>query len=156
MAPSDAFLYGNNPIPTSKEADQHSAGGVLYKKDSGKFKICLVSKRQGRVWALPKGRLNEGECPEQTARREILEETGHKADIVDILDEITYNFFIKETLTLYHKKVTFYLMKLLQENAQQRDEENDSVVWLDMGEAIKRLSYLNEKKVLKKAQGLMH
>ena len=44
----------------------------------------------------------------------------------------------------------------IQENAQERDQENDFVNWIDMGEAIKKLSYINEKKVLKKAQGLMH
>jgi 8-oxo-dGTP pyrophosphatase MutT (NUDIX family) len=115
-----------------------------------------VAKRQGRVWALPKGRLNEGESVDQTALREILEETGHKAEIIDLLDEISYVFFLKESGTLYHKKVTFFLMKLIQENAQERDQENDFVNWVDMGEAIKKLSYINEKKVLKRAQGLMH
>lgn len=156
MGPSDPSRYGNNPISTGKEAEQHSAGGVLYKRESGKYKVCLVAKRQGRVWALPKGRLDEGETPDQTARREILEETGHRADIIDQLDEITYYFFLKESQTLYHKKVTFYLMKLIQENAQPRDQENDAVSWVDVGEAVKRLSYINEKKVLKKAQGLLH
>lgn len=156
MGPSDPSRYGNNPIPTSNEAEQHSAGGVLYKRESGKYKVCLVAKRQGRVWALPKGRLDPGETVDQTAKREILEETGHKAEIIDVLDEITYYFFLKESQTLYHKKVTFFLMKLVQENFQERDQENDMVSWVDVGEAAKRLSYINEKKVLKKAQGLMH
>ena len=72
-----------------------------------------------------------------------------------MVDEIHYYFFLKENQTFYHKTVTFYMMKLEQENAQARDQEADEVGWFDYGEAMRRLSYLNEKKVLKKAQGLM-
>jgi len=148
------------PSPPQQEegttqAEQHSAGGVVYKKESGRYKICLVSKRGGRVWAFPKGRVDPGETLEQTACREILEETGHRAEVGEKLDEIHYYFFLKENKTFYHKTVTFYLMKLIEENAQPRDQEADAVAWFDLGEATRRLSYLNEKKTLKKAQGLL-
>jgi 8-oxo-dGTP pyrophosphatase MutT (NUDIX family) len=155
MNPSDPSLFGNDPIGPVTEAEQFSAGGVLYRHDIGKPKVCLVSKRMGRVWAFPKGRMEVGETPEQTALREVREETGHAAEIVYKLDEINYFFMLKEPRTFYRKTVTFYLMRLVQENVRQRDEEADQVSWLDIGEANRRLTYINEKKLLKKAQGLI-
>jgi 8-oxo-dGTP pyrophosphatase MutT (NUDIX family) len=138
-----------------KKAEQRSAGGLVVKKRGNRAQICLVSKKEGRVWAFPKGRVNDGEDLEQTAVREVLEETGHRARVVEKLDTIEYYFFLKENSTFYHKTVTFFLMLLTEENAQQRDQEADSVGWYDVGVAKKKLSYLNEKKILSKAESLL-
>lgn len=99
--------------------------------------------------------MDSGETLEETAVREVLEETGHQADVVEKLDTIEYYFFLKENSTFYHKTVTFYLMRLVKENAQTRDQEADSVGWYDVGVAKKKLSYLNEKKILGKAESLL-
>lgn len=155
MAPSDPFRFGNQPIGPVTEAEQHSAGGVVYKREGARLKICLVSKKNGRIWALPKGRLDPGETPVQTAHREILEETGHLAQVGMQIDEIHYYFFLNENQTYYHKTVTFFVMKVEKENACQRDQEADEVAWFDFPEALRRLSYLNEKKILKKAQRMV-
>ncbi|MCE1247994.1 MAG: NUDIX domain-containing protein [Firmicutes bacterium] len=138
--------------PTKPGIDvQRSAGGVVYKKDGDKYKICLIAKHNLKIWALPKGRVGEGESPEQTAVREVLEETGHRAEVKIKLDEIDYHFYWKENNTLYHKFVFFYLMPLLEENAQPRDDEADMVRWMTPGEAHKTVTYINEKDVIKKA-----
>lgn len=138
-----------------REAVQRSAGGVVYKKDGGALKVCLISKRGGHVWALPKGRVNEGETPEQAACREVLEETGHRADVGERIDEIDYYFYWKENRTLYHKLVSFYLMPLVEESVRERDGEADAVGWFTMGEAWRKLSYLNEKEILRQAQRIL-
>lgn len=155
MAPSDSFRFGNQPIGPVTEAEQHSAGGVVYKREGHRLKICLVSKKNGRIWALPKGRLDEGETTQQTAHREILEETGHETSVGAMIDEIHYYFFLNENQTYYHKTVTFYVMKITQENARPRDQEADEVAWFEFPEALRKLSYLNEKKILKKAQRMV-
>lgn len=138
-----------------KRAEQHSAGGLVIKKRGQRCQICLVSKKEGRVWAFPKGRVQDQEQLEATAVREVLEETGHRAEVVEKLDTIEYYFFLKENGTFYHKTVTFFLMRLTQEDAQARDQEADSVGWYDVGVAKKKLSYLNEKKILSKAESLL-
>ena len=155
MAPSESFRFGNQPIGPVTEAEQHSAGGVVYKREGHRLKICLVSKKNGRIWALPKGRLDPGETTQETAYREILEETGHISNVGAMIDEIHYYFFLNENQTYYHKTVTFYVMRVTTENAQQRDQEADEVAWFDFPEALRKLSYLNEKKILKKAQRMV-
>ena len=156
MALSD--FPGRSPQPSFgsvTEAEQHSAGGVVYKREGPRLRICLVSKKKGRIWALPKGRLDPGETPKDTAYREILEETGHKTEVGMLIDEIHYEFFLNENQTYYHKTVSFFVLKLVEENAQPRDQEADEVGWFEFSDALRRLSYLNEKKILKKAQKLL-
>ena len=153
-----AFLggkEGGGGVFGAKKAEQHSAGGLLVKKKGNRAQICLVSKKGGRVWAFPKGRVDTGESLEETAVREVLEETGHEGSVIDKLDVIEYYFFLKENNTFYHKTVTFFLMKLENEDVQPRDEAADSVGWYDAGVAKKKLSYLNEKKILSKAESLL-
>jgi 8-oxo-dGTP diphosphatase len=146
---------GAQSATATPEALQMSAGGVVFKREKNKYKVCLVSKRGGRIWALPKGRVDKGETYEQTAEREILEETGHRTQAIDKLHEIEYYFFLKETQTLYHKFVFFYLMQLVEENATPRDGEADEVAWFEISEAYRKLSYINEKNALKKAQKIL-
>lgn len=138
-----------------REERQISAGGVVYKKEGGRYKICLVAKKNKRVWALPKGRLNPGENLEETAQREIAEETGLLTEVHEKLDEISYYFYWKDENVFYHKTVYFYMMPVIKENYCQRDTEVDAVIWLTLGEAYKKLTYLNEKEVMKKAQKIL-
>jgi 8-oxo-dGTP diphosphatase len=141
--------------PEEKEERQISAGGVVFKKEGQRYKICLIAKKNKRVWALPKGRLNPGENPEETARREISEETGHLTEVREKIDEISYYFYWKDANVFYHKTVYFYLMPVIQENYCLRDKEADEVVWLTLGEAYKKLTYINEKEILRKAQKIL-
>lgn len=154
-APRTRPAEGAVEDPEAREAIQRSAGGVLYKKEGGSLKVCLIAKRGGIVWALPKGRVNEGETPEGAALREVLEETGHLAEIGERIDEIDYYFYWKENRTLYHKLVSFFLMPLVREGAGPRDGEADAVGWFTMGEAWRKLSYLNEKEILRQAQRIL-
>lgn len=64
-----------------------SSGGVVF---LGK-KVLLLRKINGD-WVLPKGKIEEGETPDQTAVREVFEETGIHAEIVEFLGETAYQF----------------------------------------------------------------
>jgi 8-oxo-dGTP pyrophosphatase MutT (NUDIX family)/ribonuclease HI len=135
----------------AKPEIQRSAGGVVYKKEGSKYKICLIAKKDKTIWSLPKGRVDEGEIPEETAVREVAEETGHHVRIETKIDEVNYYFFWKDNDTFYHKFVYFYLMPLIEENAQERDQEADAVIWVTPREAHKMVTYINEKEVIRKA-----
>lgn len=127
---------------------QHSAGGILFKKKGRSYQVCLISKHEGRVWSIPKGRRKEGETLEQTAEREILEETGHRGRCIHRVNDIHYHFFVKAENAIYHKTASFFLLELLEENACKPDSEAYQIAWLDPKTARNKLSYRNEKKIL--------
>ncbi|MGM9992687.1 MAG: NUDIX domain-containing protein [Candidatus Bruticola sp.] len=137
-------------------AIQQSAGGVIYKREGDKVKVCLIAKKGGAVWALPKGRVQSGETWEMTATREVLEETGHLATIAERIDQIEYYFYWRDNRTLYYKLVTFFLMPLIQENAAIPDGEASEVAWFDLGEAWRKLYYQSEKNILQQAKQILH
>lgn len=144
-----------NERSEQRHAIQQSAGGVVYKKEGRQIKVCLISKKDGSFWALPKGRVQSGESWEAAAIREILEETGHLTTISDHIDQIEYFFYWKENQTLYYKIVSFFLMPLITENAAPRDDEALAVNWFPIGEAWRRLYYQSEKNILRQAQGIL-
>jgi len=153
-------MASNNPHEPDESLDrkeeiQMSAGGVLYKKEGAIIKVCLIAKKGKKVWALPKGRVDPGETPEMTAQREVLEETGHLARVTEKIDQIDYFFYWKDANTLYHKIVHFYLMPLVAEESVVKDSEADAVAWFTLGEAYKKLTYLNEKEIIRQAQRIL-
>lgn len=135
-----------------QHSEQISAGGVLFRITPQGHEVCLIAKHAGRVWALPKGRLDTGETPQQAAVREILEETGHDARIVDRLGSIEYEFLWKSNNTHYHKIVTYFLMNLERADAQARDSEADEVAWVALAEAERRVTHENERDIVRKAR----
>lgn len=139
----------------NRHAIQQSAGGVVYKKEDGDVKICLISKKGGTVWALPKGRIKSGETWERAATREILEETGHLATISERIDQIEYYFYWRDNHTLYYKLVTFFLMPVIQEDAAPPDGEACEIGWFSLGEAWHRLYYQSEKNILSQARSIL-
>lgn len=138
--------------PHSHHAIQQSAGGVVCRRVNGEWQVCLISKKKGSVWSLPKGRLQSGETWESTATREILEETGHLATIAGRLDQIEYYFYWRDNHTLYYKLVTFFLMPVVKENVTPPDGEADAIAWFPWEEGWRKLYYQSEKNILRLAK----
>ncbi|MBI2267683.1 MAG: NUDIX hydrolase [Armatimonadetes bacterium] len=133
-----------------REATIVSSGGVVYRCDGG-LSFCIIAKKNMNVWALPRGRVEPGETPEQTALREVLEETGLSTAVLEKIDEIDFHFFSHSEQCLYHKIVHFYLMECISEDPSQKDEEADAVAWYPPEEAMEILKYQNEKEIVRKA-----
>jgi len=91
-----------------------------------------------------------GETLEETAVREVGEETGLLARILEPLDQIQYWFFWGGVR--HFKTVHFYLMEMTGGDTALHDGEYDVVEWFSFPEALRRLSYANEAHVVEKAQ----
>lgn len=130
-----------------------SAGGVVYRWGEGGLEILLCGQRQPLTWRLPKGMKSKGEKLEETAIREVEEETGLKVKIEGKIGIIKY-WFTQEGVR-YHKEVHFFLMTPYGGDIELHDPEFDIVGWFPLEEACRLLTYKNEVEIIKKAEALV-
>jgi len=134
-----------------KTARQTSSGGIVFKVENNQGSVALVARRNGAVWCLPKGLVEENETPEETAVRETREETGLEGRVLEKLGEIQYWYHSREDHMRIHKTVHFYLLQFHGGDERRHDREVDAVQWYTLEEALEKLTYENERKILEKA-----
>ena len=137
------------PDPRRKSRNEHSAGGAVITLRDDVPHVALIATRRRTRWGLPKGAVSAGETPEQAALREVLEETGLRAEIVKPLDSIEY--FFRAGDTLIRKRVDFFLMRYLDGELTPQLSEVDDVEWVPLSAAIERSSFDSERKLLEMA-----
>lgn len=119
---------------------EKSCGAVVYKKVEDKVFVLLEKMALGHV-SIPKGHVEEGETEEQTALREIKEETNLDVDIdTNFRYEIEYNPYFNCI-----KKVVFFAATPKSEELVPQEEEVSSLKWVEANEAIKELTYKSDK-----------
>ena len=133
-----------------------SSGGVIFRRLSGGAEVALIRVRDR--WGLPKGKVEEGEGLQETALREVREETGLEGKIVAKLGDITYWYTNKtragEPVRIF-KRVYFYLLRFLAGDVSRHDQEVEEACWFPIGEAHRQISYRTERDILNKAKGLI-
>jgi 8-oxo-dGTP pyrophosphatase MutT (NUDIX family) len=129
-----------------------SAGGIVVQFDDGIPSLVVGARRRDRnvlTWTLPKGTPNPGETREQTAIREVAEETGLEVRITDVLDSIEYWFIQRGTRI--HKTVHYYLMEPIGGDLAGHDHEFDQVRWVRFDEAPDLLTFETERALVARA-----
>ena len=121
----------------------------------GRLETVLCGRSQPVRWSLAKGTPDAGETLEQTALREVREETGLEVEIDGPLGSIEYWFADRGKDVRYHKTVHYYLMVPVGGATDQHDPEFDVVQWFDAEDALKNLAYANEVNVLQRALDLI-
>lgn len=139
----------------SKVKHQVSSGGVVFRHHQGQLEIGLIAIRGGRVWALPKGRVEAGETLEQAAQREVREETGVYGEVVERIGEISYWFYAKEEGVKVHKTVHFYLLRFAEGTIGLPNNEVDDARWWPMDEALAVLTYKSERETVETALSML-
>ncbi len=132
-----------------------SAGGIVVDVDQGRARIAVIARRNraGRVeWCLPKGHQEGEETLEQTAAREVAEETGIEGRVLTVLGTIDYWFSTQEKRV--HKVVHHYLLEaiggeLTVEN--DPDREAIDVKWFPLTSVHERLTFPNERRIARLA-----
>lgn len=128
-----------------------SAGGVVFRvTDSGR-EVLLCGRNSDGLWALPKGTPEPGETLEQTALREVREETGVEVEIDATVGEIKYWFSRPQEGVRYNKTVHHYLLHPIGGDPSLHDHEFDDVRWFPVQEALKLMTYTNEARILRLA-----
>jgi 8-oxo-dGTP pyrophosphatase MutT (NUDIX family) len=136
---------------------EFSAGGVLFKTIRGRPMVAAIrpqGKPQG-VWALPKGNLDPGEKPEETALREVFEETGVHGHLVEKLGDVKYTYTRRDGERIF-KIVSFYLLRSGRGRIGDIEErmriEVAEARWLPLDEAPRLLAYGGEREMVQKAR----
>jgi 8-oxo-dGTP pyrophosphatase MutT (NUDIX family) len=131
-----------------------SSGGVIFREREERVEVALISHHNQRgkiVWCLPKGTVEREETLEETARREIREETGLEGKIIERIGEIQYWFFSKEDQARIFKTVHFYLLEYLRGSEKDHNDEVEEARWVPVQDALGMLTHNSERGILEKA-----
>ncbi len=142
-------LQGRNIIKDM--TNEFSSGGIVFKD----LEVLLVENARmnnpaEKWWGFPKGHLEKGESSEVAALREVEEETGIKAEIVQKIGQTKY--VITKNGEKIFKVVTIFAMNYLSGEPTPQIAEVSNVIWLPYEEALKKLTYPGDKELLRKAK----
>ena len=122
----------------------------MFRRAEEGIEIVLVGRTSERLWALPKGTPDPGETIEETALREVREETGLHVRIVDTLGQVEYWYTAPDGERI-NKTVHFYLMEPIGGSTADHDHEFDLVEWRHVTEAERLLTHRNQLPLLHRA-----
>lgn len=141
-------------IPT---LNQVSAGGVAFRFNRSVPEVAVISTMPGRRWQLPKGIVDQGEAPEETALREVREEAGVETDLLAPIETIEYWYQSERQgrRVRYHKFVHFFLLAYRSGEVADHDHEVVEARWVKVDEALGMLAFKGERAVLEKAREMI-
>jgi 8-oxo-dGTP diphosphatase len=124
-----------------------AAGGVLWKETPAGRKLAIIHRQRYDDWSLPKGKRKPGESWQETALREVQEETGCHATLGKFIGSASY--IINHHAT--PKVVLFWHMHVSKKCGFQPNDEVDRIKWVSPTKALKILNYEDEREIVKKA-----
>ena len=127
-----------------------SSGGVVYRRNLDNIDIVGCIRQAPYLCVLPKGTPHKKENIQQTALREVREETGLKVKSEGFIDKIEYTFFKEKEKLTYYKTVYFFLMTVVGGGLFLHDEEFDLVKWIAKEQIRAEMSYENEVSIIEK------
>jgi 8-oxo-dGTP diphosphatase len=115
-----------------------AAGGIVL-RGGAHPRVAVVQRSKDDRWVLPRGKLERDENPARGARREAVEETGHRVTVHEFLGAITYRARGRP------KVVQFWRMKAAARPSHDVMKDIAAVEWLPLAAAVRRLSYPLER-----------
>jgi 8-oxo-dGTP diphosphatase len=115
-----------------------AAGGIVVRNGARPL-IAVVQRSKDERWVLPRGKLERNENPAAAARREVMEETGHRVEVYEFLGAMSYRARGRP------KVVQFWHMHAAAQPSRDVMKDIVAVEWLPLSAAVRRLSYPLEK-----------
>jgi 8-oxo-dGTP pyrophosphatase MutT (NUDIX family) len=120
-----------------------AAGGIVVRTGETGPEVLVVHRPRYDDWSFPKGKQDPGETDEQTALREVAEETGLACRLGPYLGEVHYHDHKRRP-----KIVHYWRMEIVSEAPFEADDEVDRLLWCGTGEAATLLSYDHDRALL--------
>ena len=125
---------------------EFSAGGIVF---NNKGQVLLTKHSQNKHWSFPKGLIDPGQTSKEAALREVKEEGGVEAEIQEKIGYSKYVYSLNGEKIF--KVVTYFLMKYLSGDPKDHDWEVEEAGWYEPENALKQLTFSQDKELLKKA-----
>lgn len=132
---------------------EFSAGGIVFKKTPTQTLFLIIQPKDTDRWQFPKGHLDNGETSKDAAVREVKEEGGISANLIQKLGIQRYFFSLKKERIF--KTVTFFLMEYVSGDTKNHDKEVDGAVFLPFDEAFEKLTFKKDKETLNQAKEIL-
>lgn len=145
-----SFFTKNRPFSLECYYEK-SCGAVIFRNIGGTTRYLLIKNRRSSNWSFPKGHVEDGESLKQTAKREVLEETGIHLDIFP-------GFMSKSQYTIQNKiqkTVHIFTGTTKDEQTKIQLEEIEDYIWLPFDAAYKHLKFENDKTILEDAKNFL-
>ena len=142
--------------PRLQRVEETSAGGLVLDRLAPDASGALIGRldRRGRLlWSLPKGHVEQGEAPPDTAVREVAEETGISGHVVGELGTIDF-WFVADGRRI-HKTVHHFLLAADSGELSDDDIEVAEVAWVPLPQIAGRLAYADERALLARIPALL-
>ena len=131
-------------------SDEFSAGGVVVRGNDVVVIVPVKREAAGnRVLGLPKGHADGDETPEAAATREVREETGVDAELIDELGDVRYLY--QRGGRQVDKLVRFYLFEYRSGDVADHDHEIEDARWMPLAQAAESLTYAGEREMVVRA-----
>ena len=125
---------------------EKSCGGIIVFSEENKDKFLVIKQLSG-YYGFPKGHIEDNETEEETALREVYEEVGIKAEIIEGFRE-TLDYRVNKNIM---KEAVFFLMKSDKKNVTLDKNEVLEYAWLDYKEAWKKITFEEEREAFLRA-----
>ena len=135
------------PVPVAPGPAEHSFGAVVYRKKRGEVYFLLLKHLSGNHWSLAKGHPEPGETEEQTALREIVEETGLTVKLKPGFRAVT-RYTVRKGV---EKEVVFYLAKSARGRVKVQHAEISNACWLELEDALRLVTHADTGEVIRQA-----
>lgn len=122
------------------------------KESLGNLEVLIIESnhKKSAYWGFPKGHKEKGETDIETAIREVKEEVNIDIDILDEKD-IKSNYIIVDKDKKVYKEVRYFIANYINGIIKIQESELNNAIWIDVNKALERLTYEQDKEVLKKA-----
>lgn len=123
---------------------EKSCGALVYKKENNEYYLLMVMHLNGGHWSFPKGHVENGETEEETARREIKEETN-----IDVVIDTSFRHVVTYSPCAGVKKDVVYFIGLpISHSLKPQAEEISKIDWINVKDAYNLVTFDNDKQLI--------